>query len=126
MSTRLQIEPRLEALTSQWNELESGTKAKGERLFDANRHIVIEQGCDDVDSYLAEIESQIIVADVGTDLTTVNLNLNKQNVNTRTHQSHHTSGAYGNCNGIKLYSVITHILCLRIWVILRYCPAGLI
>lgn len=65
---------------SQWDELESCTKDKGERLFDANRHIVFEQGCDDVDSYLADIESQIIVGDVGTDLTTVNLNLNKQNV----------------------------------------------
>lgn len=73
------MEPHLEALASQWNELESTTQSKGERLFDANRHLVIEQGCDDVDSYLADIESQIIVADVGTDLTTVNLNLNKQN-----------------------------------------------
>ena len=73
----------MEALTSQWQELESVTKAKGERLFDANRHIVFEQGCDDVDSYLADIESQIIVADVGSDLTTVNLNLNKQNVRTK-------------------------------------------
>lgn len=74
------MEPRVESLVSQWQELEANTKAKGEKLFDANRHIVFEQGCDDVDSYLAEIESQIIVADVGTDLTTVNLNLNKQNV----------------------------------------------
>ncbi|XP_067941733.1 spectrin beta chain-like isoform X2 [Watersipora subatra] len=73
------VEPRLEALASQWEDLESVTKAKGERLFDANRHIVFEQGCDDVDSYLADIESQIIVSDVGSDLTTVNLNLNKQN-----------------------------------------------
>lgn len=74
------MEPRLNALATQWDELEDITKAKGERLFDANRHIVFEQGCDDVDGYLAEIESQMIVADVGTDLTTVNLNLNKQNV----------------------------------------------
>lgn len=87
-----QVEPQLEALQSKWDELEATTKSKGERLFDANRHIVIEQGCDDVDSYLAEIESQIIVDDVGTDLTTVNLNLNKQNVSHENIQSSESLG----------------------------------
>ena len=33
-----------------------------------------------MDSYLADIESQMITADIGSDLTTVNLNLGKQQV----------------------------------------------
>lgn len=39
----MQVEPRVESLKAQWAELESSTTSKGERLFDANRHIVFEQ-----------------------------------------------------------------------------------
>jgi spectrin beta len=49
-------------------------------LFDANRHILYEQSCDDIDGWMTEIESQIVTTDVGRDLTTVNLLVQKQNV----------------------------------------------
>jgi len=77
-----EIQPRVDELTRQWKELEETTAAKGEKLFDANRHVLYEQSCDDIDGWINEIESQIITDDVGHDLTTVNLLVQKQNVQT--------------------------------------------
>ena len=74
------IQPRLNDLQRQWQDLEGTTVNKGEKLFDANRHILYEQSCDDIDGWINEIESQIITEDVGHDLTTVNLLVQKQNV----------------------------------------------
>lgn len=75
-----QVEPHLDELRSQWNDLENTTQQKGEKLLDANRHILYEQSCDDIDGWINEIESQIITEDTGHDLTTVNLLVQKQNV----------------------------------------------
>ena len=75
-----EIQPRLDELARQWKDLEETTAAKGEKLFDANRHVLYEQSCDDIDGWINEIESQIITDDVGHDLTTVNLLVQKQNV----------------------------------------------
>ncbi|KAK7104923.1 spectrin beta chain-like isoform X2 [Littorina saxatilis] len=78
--TREQIEPMLSDLTSQWDDLETTTKEKGEKLFDANRSVLYEQSCDDIDGWVTSLESQIITAeDFGKDLTTVNLQVQKQN-----------------------------------------------
>lgn len=74
------IQPKLDDLQRQWRDLEDTTANKGEKLFDANRHILYEQSCDDIDGWINEIESQIITEDVGHDLTTVNLLVQKQNV----------------------------------------------
>lgn len=74
------IQPKLDELKHQWKDLEDTTANKGEKLFDANRHILYEQSCDDIDGWINEIESQIITEDVGHDLTTVNLLVQKQNV----------------------------------------------
>ncbi len=74
------VDPRLEELKQQWQDLEDTTKNKGEKLFDANRHVLYEQSCDDIDGWINEIESQIVTEDVGHDLTTVNLLVQKQNV----------------------------------------------
>ena len=74
------VQPRIDELRQQWEDLENTTKAKGEKLFDANRHILYEQSCDDIDGWINEIESQIVTEDVGHDLTTVNLLVQKQNV----------------------------------------------
>lgn len=49
-------------------------------MFDANRHVLYEQSVDDIDGWLKDIESQIVTEDVGHDLTTVNLLVQKQNV----------------------------------------------
>ncbi|GFN97697.1 spectrin beta chain [Plakobranchus ocellatus] len=79
--TREQIEPMLKGLSNQWEDLEATTKAKGERLFDANRSVLYEQSCDDVDGWVSSLEAQIVTAedDFGKDLTTVNLQVQKQN-----------------------------------------------
>ena len=84
--TREQIEPMLSDLNKQWEDLETTTKEKGEKLFDANRSVLYEQSCDDIDGWVTALESQIITSeDFGKDLTTVNLQVQKQNV----------SGTYG-------------------------------
>lgn len=75
-----EIQPRVDELARQWKELEGTTAGKGEKLFDANRHVLYEQSCDDIDGWINEIESQIITDDVGHDLTTVNLLVQKQNI----------------------------------------------
>lgn len=79
--TREQIEPLLTDLSNQWRDLEATTKEKGERLFDANRATLYQQSCDDVDGWITSLESQIVTPeDFGKDLTTVNLQEQKQNV----------------------------------------------
>ena len=75
-----EIQPKLDELQRQWDDLEKTTQDKGQRLFDANRHVLYEQSCDDIDGWINEIESQIVTEDVGHDLTTVNLLVQKQNV----------------------------------------------
>ena len=74
------VTPRVDELRRQWEELEMTTTTKGEKLFDANRHVLYEQSCDDIDGWITEIESQIVTEDTGHDLTTVNLLVQKQNV----------------------------------------------
>ena len=78
--TAHEIQPKLDELHRQWDDLERTTQEKGQRLFDANRHVLYEQSCDDIDGWINEIESQIVTEDVGHDLTTVNLLVQKQNV----------------------------------------------
>ncbi|XP_061173787.1 spectrin beta chain-like isoform X2 [Saccostrea echinata] len=76
---REQIAPILSSLQEQWDELEGTTKAKAERLFDANRAVIYQQSCDDIDGWIEQLESQIITAEEGAkDLTTVNLLMQKQ------------------------------------------------
>lgn len=75
-----EIQPKIDELQRLWDDLESTTKQKGEKLFDSNRHVLYEQNCDDIDGWINEIESQIVTEDVGHDLTTVNLLVQKQNI----------------------------------------------
>jgi len=42
--------------------------------------VLYEQSVDDIDGWIKDIESQIVTEDVGHDLTTVNLLVQKQNV----------------------------------------------
>ena len=76
------VQPKLEELKKQWEDLENTTQQKGQRLFDANRHVLYEQSCDDIDGWITTIESCIEADDTGHDLTTVNLLVQKQNVST--------------------------------------------
>ena len=72
------VEPRLLDLDQQFTALEITTKEKGEKLFDANRHALYEQTCDDIDEWINELESQVLTAETGQDLTSVNHILQKQ------------------------------------------------
>uniref|UniRef100_T1HWC3 Spectrin beta chain n=1 Tax=Rhodnius prolixus TaxID=13249 RepID=T1HWC3_RHOPR len=72
------IGPKVTDLVEQFNDLETMTKDKGERLFDANREVLIHQTCDDIDSWMNDLEKQIESADVGSDLASVNILMQKQ------------------------------------------------
>ncbi|XP_066147280.1 spectrin beta chain isoform X2 [Euwallacea fornicatus] len=72
------IKPKIEELTDQFDVLEQTTKEKGERLFDANREVLIHQTCDDIDSWMNELEKQIESDDTGSDLASVNILMQKQ------------------------------------------------
>uniref|UniRef100_A0ABD2X9X6 Spectrin beta chain n=1 Tax=Trichogramma kaykai TaxID=54128 RepID=A0ABD2X9X6_9HYME len=72
------IQPKVAELDGSFNELETTTKDKGERLFDANREVLIHQTCDDIDSWMNDLEKQIESTDTGSDLASVNILMQKQ------------------------------------------------
>ncbi|UYV71261.1 SPTBN1 [Cordylochernes scorpioides] len=74
------VEPRLTELAQQFEALERTTRDKGEKLFDANRQVLYEQTCDDIDSWITELENQVLTSETGQDLTSVNHILQKQQV----------------------------------------------
>lgn len=74
------IEPKLKDLSRSFEDLEKTTKDKGAQLFDANREVLVHQTFDEIDSYLVDIERQIINSDTGTDLTSVNILMQKQQI----------------------------------------------
>ncbi|KAK3578499.1 hypothetical protein CHS0354_007749 [Potamilus streckersoni] len=78
--TREEIEPILANLSVQWQELEDNTKQKAEKLFDANREVLYEQSCDDIDGWITALEAQVVTEDTAKDLTTVNLLMQRQNL----------------------------------------------
>ncbi len=53
---------------------------QGERLFDANRQVLYEQTCDDIDTWITDLEKQIDQGDTGMDLASVNILMQKQQV----------------------------------------------
>ena len=77
---RQSVDPRLAELQRQWQELEDTLTAKGQRLFDSNKGVLYEQSCADIDSWVTEVEKQIIKEDIGYNLTTVTLLVQKQTV----------------------------------------------
>ncbi|XP_065331438.1 spectrin beta chain isoform X2 [Cloeon dipterum] len=70
--------PKTQELGAQFSDLESATKEKGERLFDANREVLLHQTCDDIDSWMNDLEKQIEQDDTGSDLASVNILMQKQ------------------------------------------------
>uniref|UniRef100_A0A1E1X8E7 Spectrin beta chain n=1 Tax=Amblyomma aureolatum TaxID=187763 RepID=A0A1E1X8E7_9ACAR len=72
------VEPKLQELEQQFNNLEDTTQTKGQRLFDDNRHVLYEQTCDDIDSWIDELESQVLVSETGQDLASVTTILQRQ------------------------------------------------
>lgn len=78
--TREQIEPILASLATQWDQLETTTTDKADKLFENKRAVLYEQSCDDIDGWVTQLESQIIQAETAKDLTSVNLLMQKQSV----------------------------------------------
>lgn len=72
------VGPKISDLGQQFEDLEETTSNKGERLFDANREVLIHQTCDDIDSWMNELEKQIENEDTGSDLASVNILMQKQ------------------------------------------------
>ncbi|RWS10326.1 spectrin beta chain-like protein [Dinothrombium tinctorium] len=72
------IEPKIAELEQQFDALQQTAKDKGEKLFDANRSVLYEQTCDDINSWVTELESLVLPAETGQDLSTVNRVLQKQ------------------------------------------------
>ncbi|KAJ8687026.1 hypothetical protein QAD02_022820, partial [Eretmocerus hayati] len=72
------IKPKVAELANQFEDLESTTQDKGKRLFDANREVLVHQTCDDIDSWMNELEKQIESTDTGSDLASVNILMQKQ------------------------------------------------
>ncbi|KAB7501026.1 Spectrin beta chain [Armadillidium nasatum] len=72
------IKPKIQELNQHFDALETTTKEKGERLFDANRQVLYEQSCDDIDSWMVDLEKQIETGDTGMDLASVNILMQKQ------------------------------------------------
>merc|ERR1712083_1187480 len=73
------VSPKLDELSSGFQKLEDDTKEKGERLFDAKRADLYDQSCDDIDSFVTDLERQIETeTGAGDDLTSVNILMQKQ------------------------------------------------
>ncbi|XP_066482020.1 spectrin beta chain, non-erythrocytic 1 isoform X1 [Tiliqua scincoides] len=72
------VKEKLTCLHQMWEELESTTQTKAQRLFDANKAELFTQSCADLDKWLNGLESQIQSDDYGKDLTSVNILLKKQ------------------------------------------------
>lgn len=77
------IEPQLQEIARQFEDLENTTTEKGGKLFDANRQVLYEQTCSDIDGWISDLENQVLSTETGQDaisLTGVNLVLQKQQV----------------------------------------------
>ncbi len=65
-------------MSYQFDDLERTTREKGERLFDANRQVIYEQTCDDIDTWMSDLEKQMVTGGTGEDLASVNILMQKQ------------------------------------------------
>ncbi|XP_062864868.1 spectrin beta chain, non-erythrocytic 1-like isoform X1 [Trichomycterus rosablanca] len=74
------VRDKLESLKKTWDELESSTETKAQRLFHANRAELFTQSCTDLDKWLAALEERIRSDDFGKDLTSVNILLKKHQI----------------------------------------------
>lgn len=74
-----QVQETIDKLKDEYLTLQETTQDKGQQLFDANRHVLYEQTCGDVEDWMNDLETQI-VQDTGTDLTSVTLLMQTQQV----------------------------------------------
>lgn len=74
------VQQTLEDLQREWEELEGTTRTKAQCLFDANRAELFTQSCSALDGWLKNLEGQLHSDDYGKDLTSVNILLQKHQV----------------------------------------------
>ncbi|GMR59132.1 hypothetical protein PMAYCL1PPCAC_29327 [Pristionchus mayeri] len=72
------IDPQIEELATQWEELEKTTEEKGQKLFDANRQQLYVQSIADMKEWAQQLEQEMVREDQPSDLTTVNVAMQKQ------------------------------------------------
>ncbi|XP_033927552.1 spectrin beta chain, non-erythrocytic 2 isoform X1 [Melopsittacus undulatus] len=72
------VTEKLSALRGLWDELESTTRTKARRLFDANRAELCAQSCAALRGWLGGVSAQLRSDDYGKDLTSVSILLKKQ------------------------------------------------
>ncbi|KAI6170719.1 Spectrin beta chain [Aphelenchoides bicaudatus] len=72
------IDPHVEELSAQWEQLEKTTEEKGQKLFDANRQQLYVQSISDMRDWAQQLEQQIGGDVPPTDLTTVNMAMQRQ------------------------------------------------
>ena len=72
------MDPKLQELETQWEQLEKTTEEKGKKLFDANRQQLYVQSIADMKDWAQQLEQQIGGEDRPRDLTTVNVAMQKQ------------------------------------------------
>ena len=66
------VESKLADLEGSFEELEKVASEKGQQLLESNRQALYEQTVDDIDSWITNLESQVITDDTAKDLSTVN------------------------------------------------------
>uniref|UniRef100_A0A8C1G847 Spectrin beta chain n=1 Tax=Cyprinus carpio TaxID=7962 RepID=A0A8C1G847_CYPCA len=71
------VKKKLEEIRECWQDLESTTQAKARQLFEANRADLLVQNYSNLDQRLEQLEGQLAHVDYGQDLTTVNKQLKK-------------------------------------------------
>lgn len=67
-----EIKTRLDELENDWKNLQELSDLKRERLNEAYQALLFNRSMDEFESWLSQVESQIISADYGRDLATVN------------------------------------------------------
>ncbi|KAI6219065.1 Spectrin beta chain [Aphelenchoides besseyi] len=72
------IDPQVEELATQWEQLEKTTEEKGQKLFDANRQQLYIQSVNDMKDWAQQLEQQIGGVVAPSDLTTVNEAIQRQ------------------------------------------------
>lgn len=72
------IDPHVDELTTQWEQLEKTTEEKGQKLFDANRQQLYVQSISDMKDWIQQLEQQIEGDAAPSDLTTVNVAMQRQ------------------------------------------------
>lgn len=74
------VRRKLEEIRECWQDLESTTQAKARQLFEANKADLLVQSYESLHQRLGQLEGQLAYVDQGQDLTTVNKQLKKLQV----------------------------------------------